>query len=935
MKKITTILLLLVSFAATAQLDTTKFTNNPNAKLQYSTFRVAKDLVGPVYGRWGSDTTSKLPGQIKTIGDDFYFTGSGGYWKKAGSSGGGGVGAEISTDTNFTSASDFKIPTQKATKIYVDNNTKTYTVASLRLINTVTGRIYYTSDYGGGTWIDRGASDGIHPDNTGTVLNTANGHYLERVFTGAVNVKWFGAVADGITDNYNFFKKAVYATPAGGTLFFPSGDWLVKGRLATLQNNSRKVDGIPIKSDMTYLGEEGSNIISDTNNCFIFNTPTSSDVDSATQLYKNITFRNLRFVAKNPSFFAESISLNIGSGSNVLIDFCKFYGFRGDAVSLGVQVDTATLGFFRRTYVENVKITNCEFDGINGDTRNAITIFTGKNILIQNNTIKRTTRSDMPGAIDIEPEYNWSILKDIVIDQNTFDGIGGGTGVVSYALNTSLTQRPENFIVSNNIFKNNTNTYSYGVTGNLRSDTLLSANCPKGFTFSGNTHRGSTERMLLVRGVENVTISDKLIDGFGKTSLIAFGGPVYNLNFHDNTVQNYVVNGSVYDVPFSIYGYLYNSSISNNTFVNTGNKSGSTYQNFMTFSFDDNRSKNLIVSNNNFTNTRFDTTASFALMNSLTLNSPQTIQLRNNNFTGVNQARSHVYSWYHQAVSDTFSTASQLTQKFGLSPTYGAVPRYGTNGLVNGIITDDGATVTINGDTRINYSHIRIGKNASNEGGFITLDGDNGVSKYYMGIIGAASRSWSIYDIANGNFPLSIDGTTQDASFVAKVSGIPATAPNHFTTLSQVTADTLKQIRDARFNPDSSGIELRIGGTWKFFPIAVNAYIDTATGLKGAFTSISPGKIDTVNTIATIHDVSLKLNSADYINAITLTGTVNGINTVFTLPSIPQTGTLKMHLNGQEIYITDDYLHTAGTTTVTFISPPPTGSKVRGTYFKL
>jgi hypothetical protein len=153
------------------------------------------------------------------------------------------------------------------------------------------------------------------------------------------------------------------------------------------------------------------------------------------------------------------------------------------------------------------------------------------------------------------------------------------------------------------------------------------------------------------------------------------------------------------------------------------------------------------------------------------------------------------------------------------------------------------------------------------------------------------------------------------------------------TLSSQIDLNTALNSR-----PDSNWVKIRISDSLRGLGILTDSTlkgngVDTPAGVNSKFVTLRSKTLS--DSIVAANRAALKLNSADYINATTLTGTVNGVNTVFTLPSIPQTGTLKMHLNGQEIYITDDYLHTAGTTTVTFISPPPTGSKVRGTYFKL
>lgn len=62
-----------------------------------------------------------------------------------------------------------------------------------------------------------------------------------------------------------------------------------------------------------------------------------------------------------------------------------------------------------------------------------------------------------------------------------------------------------------------------------------------------------------------------------------------------------------------------------------------------------------------------------------------------------------------------------------------------------------------------------------------------------------------------------------------------------------------------------------------------------------------------------------------FIDDETPTGTVNGVNTIFTLVAkSPEAGSLKVFVNGQRMRVTDDY--TLSGKTITFVTAPPTNS---------
>jgi len=131
-------------------------------------------------------------------------------------------------------------------------NAQTYTVAGLRALTVPdTSVIYQTTDYGGGIWNYSAAVAAT--DNTGTILrNTATGGTYKRIYSGPLNIRWFGAKGDGITNDIPAWDLAKTALPPeGGTIYFPKGRYMsdANGWRVYRSNLSMKGDGI----NATYL----------------------------------------------------------------------------------------------------------------------------------------------------------------------------------------------------------------------------------------------------------------------------------------------------------------------------------------------------------------------------------------------------------------------------------------------------------------------------------------------------------------------------------------------------------------------------------------------------------------------------------------------------------------------------------------------------------
>ncbi|WP_176706346.1 right-handed parallel beta-helix repeat-containing protein [Paenibacillus hemerocallicola] len=71
-------------------------------------------------------------------------------------------------------------------------------------------------------------ADTTSADNTGTVLVAGSGYRFKRLYSGALNVKWFGAKGDGSSDDAAAIQAAVDAAQnRGDTLYFPTADYMI------------------------------------------------------------------------------------------------------------------------------------------------------------------------------------------------------------------------------------------------------------------------------------------------------------------------------------------------------------------------------------------------------------------------------------------------------------------------------------------------------------------------------------------------------------------------------------------------------------------------------------------------------------------------------------------------------------------------------------
>jgi len=334
-------------------------------------------------------------------------------------------------------------------------------------------------------------------------------------FTSFVNVKSYGAVGDGTTDDTVAIQAAVNASSG---VFFPTGTYKVTAAVTLNANNT--VFGEGASSVILYTGTAA------TQGAFFVNSGSSS------AYVDNITIADLKFLGQVASLgFSEFVHLiSLNGVRNCVVERCVIEGFRGD----GIYIGSGDLAGQERHNID-VTVRDCYINGVNNDNRNGISIIDGTAINIDNNYFVNTTRSNMPGAIDVEPDVNvYHIIRDISIRNNRMLNCGGNVANISIFLPyVAYTTMPNGFNIENNYIENaSANNYGiYFTYGGVGAPAIAESVPEFGIRISKNIVRyATTGRGLGVGNANDILFEGNEFIG-GTTSLV---GSVLDLTFRNN-----------------------------------------------------------------------------------------------------------------------------------------------------------------------------------------------------------------------------------------------------------------------------------------------------------------------------------------------------------------------------------------------------------------
>lgn len=291
-----------------------------------------------------------------------------------------------------------------------------------------------------------------------------------------VDVREFGAVGDGQTDDTKAIQTAI---DTAAFVRIPAGVYRV-GRLM-------------LRGNLTLMGDGAASVLQGRPGTTLLQALSASPG----AFIDNIELQGLRLSgAVTQAGFSEHVHLLSAAGvRNLLIEGVQFVGFQGDGLYLGANIDNTR-------HNEDVRVVNCTFDGVDRNNRNCISVIDGDNVQVRGCVFRRSSRRDMPGFIDVEPNDAANVVRNIHILGNHFEDTHGAVAAIGIViLKPRLKVAPETFVISHNTFDTNlrmlavrvsadhTNRLDLVVTGNAGRVASLGDFYPvlRGASFSGNT----------------------------------------------------------------------------------------------------------------------------------------------------------------------------------------------------------------------------------------------------------------------------------------------------------------------------------------------------------------------------------------------------------------------------------------------------------------
>lgn len=257
--------------------------------------------------------------------------------------------------------------------------------------------------------------------------SSMSGHLQNRSF----NAAWICAI-DGKTDDAKTINDIIAVC---GNVFFPRGQYFLKSTFnpaASVEERLHKsiVSHIGIhRSNVHLIGENGTEFITSSKMSTVCVYTKPYDIDNSVH---DITIERIKFNVVNDgtTFHQWMHTVKFLGVKKAQVKWCVFNDFHGDAICLDHYGDNPETG--ERSRNQNIRILgNTIIGGPHHNNRNGISVINGKNVLIKGNIIKNTSRDDMPGGIDVEPNNSAYTIDNITIEDNLLENIGGSCGAIS------------------------------------------------------------------------------------------------------------------------------------------------------------------------------------------------------------------------------------------------------------------------------------------------------------------------------------------------------------------------------------------------------------------------------------------------------------------------------------------------------------------------
>jgi hypothetical protein len=280
--------------------------------------------------------------------------------------------------------------------------------------------------------------------------------------------------------------------------------------------------------------------------------------------------------------FAEHEHLiNVNGVTSLRIERVGFQGFRGDGLYLG----SSTFVDGERHNVD-VVVRDCEFDGINTNNRNGISIIDGDRVTIDRCRFRRCSRHGgggltppdpfnprtglgMPGGIDIEPNgYPFTIVRDIAISNCQFDTIGGAAVALLLRPNDSVRVPLRGIRVTGCVVRNTATGIAFGGYGARNALRGL----PYDVEISDNSFT-QADSPFIIDGAVGLTLRRNRFTDCAKAAELGYTNYNHDVQLIDNEFTR--VGYSRDGVNGMLIRYADQVTLEGNSFVDCGRADGS------------------------------------------------------------------------------------------------------------------------------------------------------------------------------------------------------------------------------------------------------------------------------------------------------------------------------------------------------------------------
>ena len=368
------------------------------------------------------------------------------------------------------------------------------------------------------------------------------------------DVRRYGAVGDGTTNSSTAFANAIAS----------SDDVFVPGLTFRASN-------LNLRSGVTIRGVGNTSRVRpvDSNDHGVITT----DSGGAALFIKGVTIRDVCFFSDvaTTAFSEQKHLVTVNGAKDWMIENVRFEGFRGD----GLYIGSGDIGGTERHNV-NIKVNNCTFDGVNNDNRQGISVIDVDGLTVENCDFLNTTRSTMPGAIDMEPDVAaYHVIRNVTIRGNRFRNIGGNVGVISLFLASSTIPAPSNIIIEGNQFFNSVTSTTHAEIFLATGRTLGDADEMMNVVVRDNQGKSGC-RAIDIRAIKGALVEGNSFENYTRGSYVGqvtTNDNPRNITMARNTFARCATSG---EVTLEIFGVNYLDFVEN-LFDDCGNGGAGSY----------------------------------------------------------------------------------------------------------------------------------------------------------------------------------------------------------------------------------------------------------------------------------------------------------------------------------------------------------------------